>query len=67
MTKQCWEMKDCTTEEFWEAMCDVTFFRIDLHTGLLRGEMLHTDEPPEEVPTFITSKVELLTEFCKRK
>jgi len=54
-----------STEQFWDAMCDPAFERVDLHQGMLRGEIVETDEPPEEVATFLTSKIELVGELLK--
>ena len=52
-----------STEQFWEAMCDPKFRRIDLHTGMIRDQILETDEPPEEVPTFMWSRIEHIREL----
>jgi len=54
-----------STEQFWDAMCDPAFQRVNLYQGKLRGEILETDEPPEEVATFLTSKIELVGELLK--
>jgi len=54
-----------STEQFWDAMCNPAFQRVNLHQGMLRGEIVETDEPPEEVATFLTSKIELVGELLK--
>jgi len=54
-----------STEQFWDAMCDPAFQRIDLHHGVIKGVILETDDPPEEVPTFLTSKIDLVREIIK--
>jgi len=51
-----------STEQFYDAMCDPAFQRVNLHQGKLRGEILETDEPPEEVPTFMSSKIDMIRE-----
>ena len=51
-----------TTEQFYDAMCDPAFQRVNLYQGKLRGEILETDEPPEEVPTFMLSKIDMIRE-----
>jgi len=51
-----------STEQFYDAMCDPAFQRVNLYQGKLKGEILETDEPPEEVPTFMSSKIDMLRE-----
>ncbi len=51
-----------STEQFYDAMCDPAFQRVNLHQGNLRGEIVETDEPPEEVPTFMLSKIDMIRE-----
>jgi len=50
-------MKIVNTDEFWEAMCDIHFVRINMNKGLLRGEEIYTHKPPEQIKGYMQERM----------
>ena len=48
---------ECTTEEFWDYMCSVRFYRIDKNYGAIGDKIYHVEIPPEDVDGFIENVV----------
>lgn len=49
--------RDLSTEEFWDAMCDQRFVRLDRNNGRIENTVYHASVPPENVPGFIQTKM----------
>lgn len=51
-------MRFASTDEFWAAMCDARFYRVSHNQGLLMGDWIYCDTPPEDVPGFLASRLD---------
>lgn len=58
-------VKFLSTEQFWDAMCDLRFYRISRYQGAIGADILLTDKPPEEIPGFIESKLDAVVSNLK--
>ena len=50
-------MNELTTEEFWEKMCCLGFYRVSRHEGVIGVTRYHTNVPPEMVEGFLSAKI----------
>lgn len=49
-----------TTEEFWDVMCNPHSFRLSRFSIARYGVVYFTTKPPEDVPGFLESKIDLI-------
>jgi len=57
--------KIVTTDDFWELMCESRFVRLSSKLGMVRDDIIYTNNPPEQVTGFMEGKLERYLNFNK--